>query len=102
MAKSVTNTIKYGQRVNGQADGYLNDDCVFGASASAARHDSYVPANAPLPLPEQDGKIQNSTNALKHYFWDADNETAVNGLGGSPGPEGYGPPGSVVVATVLC
>ncbi len=65
-------TIKYEQQTSGQAEALLDSSHIFDAAAIAARHDAYVQDDQPAAVAyEQDGKIWNDTDDLRHYFWDA-------------------------------
>ena len=91
------------QQTNGSVvtQDLVDDEHIFSAAASAARHDAYVQDAKPAVLTyEQLGKIWNDTDALVDYYWDATEETWVSlTKTGPPGPVGnYGPPGHVIVS----
>ena len=96
----VEDTIIREQQINGEAEPLLDDEYIFTAAASVARHDSYVQDSRPASLPyEQPGKVWHDTDAFLDYFWDDNANTWVSfnksGTNGPPGPAG--PPGKVIV-----
>ena len=96
----VEDTITKEQQINGSADALIDDEHIFTAAASAARHDSYVQDDTPPTIPyEQPGKIWNDTGDANQYFWDPAVGTWVSfSRSGPPGPQGdYGPPGKIIV-----
>jgi hypothetical protein len=91
------------QQTNGSvvSQDLVNDEHVFSAAASAARHDAYVQDTKPADLTyEQLGKIWNDTDAIVDYYWDSVEETWVSFTKSAPpGPQGdFGPPGRVIVS----
>ena len=97
-------TIKESEQQDGSAQLKINDDHIFTAGASAARHDAYVSDSKPADLTyEQHGKIWNDTELVKDYFWDSTNGTWVSfsktgpqGVKGEKGDKGdKGDPGQV-------
>ena len=96
----IDSTITEAQQKAGQAEALLNSSHIFDAAAIAARHDAYVQDDQPAAVAyEQDGKIWNDTDDLRHYFWDASVGAWVSFTASGPsGVQGdFGPPGKVIV-----
>ena len=96
----IDSTITEAQQKAGQAEALLNSSHIFDAAAIAARHDAYVQDDQPAAVTyEQDGKIWNDTDDLRHYFWDASVGAWVSFTASGPsGVQGdLGPPGKVIV-----
>ena len=94
-------TIKESDQKDGTVNTKLDDDHLFTAGASAARHDAYVSDNKPANLTyEQPGKIWNDTDDLQDYFWDPTANAWVSFTKSGPsGAKGdYGPPGKVIIS----
>ena len=93
-------TITYEEQINDPSDD-VNDEHIFTAAASAARHDAFVRDTVPPSVPvEQPGKIWNDTDDQVDYFWDPSGEVWVSFTKTGPtGPAGpFGPPGKVIVS----
>ena len=79
----------------------VDDEHIFTAAASAARHDAFVQDVIPPAVPvEQRGKIWNDTDDQVDYFWDPSGPAWVSFTKTGPaGPQGdFGPPGKVIIS----
>ena len=79
----------------------VDDEHIFTASASAARHDNLISDTKPTVVPfEQPGKIWNDTDDTVDYFWDPKGPAWVSFTKSGPaGPQGdFGPPGRVIIS----
>ncbi len=92
--------IDYDEQINDPSS-LIDDNHLFSAAASVARHDNLVRDNKPTVVPvEQPGKIWNDTEELQDYFWDPTGNVWVSFTKtGPPGQQGdFGPPGHVIIA----